>query len=1543
MSTTLSLTTYVFDTLTTTQSLASRDSTPGLLYQLQYDTSTAEPTLAGGVILNHPLQRSQPYVFNDGRSYRVLQYLVAGASDDDREYLGLSHHHGLANRRSHLGPASHLSKSSLDVDGFRRFETALSQLNFQRREILRVCEMLAAVLHLGQLEFQHSESLGDPDDSSPVAEIIQVRNREVLHLISKFLGIDPHRIETLVVTQAKKILDETITIALDPQGARRNAASLASTLYALTTRYIIEGMNRQTEASDATKMNTISIVDFPGLSHQSFGATLDQLLGNSSAEFMYSLSLHAVKHREALLQAEEIRTAPAEYFDNAGAIKDLFNSRSGLLSLVQQHRRNESTEAQLLTGLRERFGEKEGAVRVGSLVDGLPLKGFLDRKIKTCFTVEHFAGEVEYSVKELVDEGFGDESRFVEALGSSENEFLASLIRQDEPVLLPNPRHSIRHKFSTMSDLSLAGDILLQAHTNQAPSPRRASSFMKPLRKASKLVRSPNTNLYLIFCLNSNDARTPNYFNTPCVRAQVQALGIPEIIQHARSTDFNIALPFARFLALAHSRVGLARGQRESVVSVVKERAWPKNEVLVGSSSVLLSERCWMEIEGLMDGCFSGGHSEARASRMTLSEVVSGSSDSLLSFDPNCKQCRDENHGESASETESSIYDVSINEEHQRKREGTNRQKPKDETTKDPSRRRWLLIVNILTFLVPSFAMHHFGGLKTKDVRSAWREKLAINLIIWLSCAATVVFVMVVPLLICPKQRVYNAKELSSHNGKHGKASWVAIRGEVFDLGAFVPRHYPSYISSKLFEKFAGVDASALFPVQVSALCAGVNGSVSESVTIDGKPFNASEGIDVAAGPEEIYARYHDFRAFTNDSRPDWFAEQMTMLRGRYMKGAVGYSRKSIRKLVKKSHKSVAVLDGRVYDLTDYIDGGRHQYFKAGQTAHRDSNALNFMDQSVLDLFQQKAGDDITKPWSSLLEEPLKNRMQVCLDNLFYIGDVDHRDSMKCRFADWLPLVVSILLCSVIAFKFVASMQLAAKNKPESATSFVICQIPAYTEDEESLRRAIDSVARTRYDDKRKLLVVVCDGLVVGEGNDRSTPSIVLDILGVSEESATPESLSFESLGHGSQRHNMGRVYSGLYEAYGHLVPFLVIVKVGSPSEESRPRAGNRGKRDSQMILMRFLNRVHYNLPMSPMELEIYHHMRNIIGVNPAFYEFMLQIDADTIVAQDSAMRMVSAFMDDMRLIAVCGETGLSNAKATAVTMMQVYEYFISHNLSKAFESLFGCVTCLPGCFSMYRVFSSQTGKPLFVSNSIVEAYATMEIDTLHMKNLLSLGEDRYLTTLLLKHHGKYKMKFLPSARAWTVAPETWAVFLSQRRRWINSTVHNLVELLSISQICGFFFFSMHFVVVVDLITTVVQPVAVAYIVYLVVQLVKNPSTLPIMAIVILAIVYGIQVVAFLIRRKWDMAGWMLIYLAALPIFSLCLPLYSFWCMDDFDWGNTRIVAGEKGKRAVVDEGGGEEVVVPRMHWEDYQYAVFKESGRLRDSQGVVASEGDVS
>ncbi|KAJ2401992.1 Chitin synthase 4, partial [Coemansia sp. RSA 2530] len=374
---------------------------------------------------------------------------------------------------------------------------------------------------------------------------------------------------------------------------------------------------------------------------------------------------------------------------------------------------------------------------------------------------------------------------------------------------------------------------------------------------------------------------------------------------------------------------------------------------------------------------------------------------------------------------------------------------------------------------------------------------------------------------------------------------------------------------------------------------------------------------------------------------------------------------------------------------------------------------------------------------------------------------------------------------------------------------------------------------------------------------------------------------------------------------------------VGTPEESNR--SGNRGKRDSQILLMSFFNKVHFNLPMTPLELEIYHQMRHIIGVPPRNYEYLLQVDADTEVMPDSLSRLVAACTGDRRIAGICGETMLGNESKSWTTMMQVYEYFISHHMAKAFESLFGSVTCLPGCFCMYRL-RTVDGKPLLLATSVLEAYSELHVDTLHKKNLLSLGEDRYLTTLMMKHFPQYKLKFIQDAKCRTIAPEKWSVLMSQRRRWINSTIHNLAELLFLPNMCGFCFFSMRFVVFLDLFGTVTMPTTLIYFGYLIYIAVTKIADVGYISLILIGAIYGLQAIIFLLRREWQHIGWMLIYLLAYPLWSFVLPIYSFWHMDDFSWGNTRVVVDD-GKRKIIvsDDKPFDPASIPQRRWLEYE------------------------
>ena len=144
---------------------------------------------------------------------------------------------------------------------------------------------------------------------------------------------------------------------------------------------------------------------------------------------------------------------------------------------------------------------------------------------------------------------------------------------------------------------------------------------------------------------------------------------------------------------------------------------------------------------------------------------------------------------------------------------------------------------------------------------------------------------------------------------------------------------------------------------------------------------------------------------------------------------------------------------------------------------------------------------------------------------------------------------------------------------------------------------------------------------------------------------------------------------------------------------------------------------------------------------------------------------------------------------------------------------------------------------------------------TLHQKNLLLLGEDRFLTTLMLRNFPYRKMMFCPQAICKTVVPDDFNVLLSQRRRWINSTIHNLTELIPLTQLCGFCCFSMRFVVFLDLLSTVVAPATVGYLVYLLYLVATGSTTQTYLAFLLLGAVYGLQAVIFILRRKWEMVS----------------------------------------------------------------------------------------
>nr|POE94455.1 chitin synthase 6 [Quercus suber] len=983
------------------------------------------------------------------------------------------------------------------------------------------------------------------------------------------------------------------------------------------------------------------------------------------------------------------------------------------------------------------------------------------------------------------------------------------------------------------------------------------------------------------------------------VSSQIRSWRLPEWANYRnKQLDFTADFDIDEFVE-RYNVLGCQSG-RDGVEAWTVERGWSNGEIVVGHERIWLREAAWWEAESMLDmkagdpnllggvigtGGMEGSYSvmnpgamgsgifgDQYAEPMPLSRQPSGIAPSRMNgarsiaptLAPTMRTAAPGDYGLGPKGDEKN-HDTSYYDELEPELAAGKHVEVQPTTF---GRRAWVAAAWAATFLIPSFVLKYVGRMKRPDVRLAWREKVLLMAIIAFLNGVIIFWIVGFGNLICPDwDKVWNAKEVGYHQGDND--FWVSYRGGVYDLSKFWKINHADIspaADQTAMQPFGGTDVSEYIVPPLTVACPGlvdnVNIQLQSNNTLLYPTAQHISGPTFQTNPK---TKLHDINWYTH-----YFQPRMSD----FWKGNLVILKSTIQSEGENDGHMWFILNGKVYDLTDY-------FFTLN--AENDLASYSFIPEDVVTIVQNNPGSDITDMWN----------------NIRLLDDADQYSRMPRSCV--LPL------------------QLGPKKRPAQQDKFVLCQVPAYTEGEDSLRKALDSLTALAYDNKRKLICVICDGMIVGGGNDRPTPKIVLDILGV-DPKIDPPALPFWSVGQGSDQLNYGKVYSGLYEYEGNVVPYLVVVKVGKESEQTKSKPGNRGKRDSQILLMSFLNRVHHRSPMNPLELEMFHQINNVIGVDPELYEYLFMVDADTKVKEDSLNRLVAACAHDAKIAGICGETSLENEERSWWTMIQVYEYYISHHLAKAFESLFGSVTCLPGCFCMYRLRTADKGRPIIISDKVIQDYSEINVDTLHKKNLFSLGEDRYLTTLMARHFPNMSYKFVPDAYALTEAPSEWSVLLSQRRRWINSTIHNLAELVFLKDLCGFCCFSMRFVVFIDLFGTLTLPATCGYLGYLIYRVASHTGQFPLISIIMIAVVYGLQAVIFLIKRQWQHIGWMIIYLLAFPIHSLILPVYSFWRQDDFSWGNTRVVIGEKGDKkvvAVADEGFDPRSI-PLQRWDNY-------------------------
>ncbi|KAI7898908.1 chitin synthase [Cokeromyces recurvatus] len=1557
----------------TTQNVSA--SKFGMFQEIQFNE---RGRILGTKILTYQFDKSrvtQPSP--NERTYHVFYSLLAGTTPDEKNALYINF------KPEYFNYISQTPTPNDELD-FADLKSALKICGFKTKTVTQIFQLLSAILHLGNLQFTENTNIM----AAAAQEACVVKNRDILDIVAIMLGVAPQKLETSLTYKLKLIGKEVCTLFLNPQAAAKQRDDLASILYNLLFLWIVESINRKI-CYDGEPTNVIGILDqfgFQNFQTNGFQEFCANLANERIHQFLVHEHFSDEQGIHAMMVNDGVPLPAVRIMDNAPCLELLLGRDKQ--QLLEDHPTKDLTSSSALglggiVGLMDRdtarlqmgATDATNANFLAALQRQYSSHSALSRSSQPyyAFGINHFSGTVHYTVDMFLERNLDDLSPdFVNLLrDGSSNMFISNLFQGTTAVATefhPNDNRTVI-KAQVTSKPTRAPSMRRRPTKRRKPTenvfdePIPEDDTMQIIKQAEEAYENmqqmtvidqlyvtlrdiiftiSDTRIYNIIHIRPNDVQQPE-FDHNRVKSQIKAFLIPDLIVR-HQFDYANHYSFDEFVERYESFLAyLGQQQEGSSTKEIVEAAcmtmnWTVESVFIGTEYIWLSYEVWKELENGLRATEKEERARAKTNIETPSEMDYQDERVLMNYENDMKQSfegspiyedgasyvysedkRDASQWGEESEWGINGLSEGFGPNMDMSKMIEDVQPPKIENIEEVPitriRRWWVRFVWFMTWWIPSPLLRWIGKMDRPDIQLAWREKVTLCMIIVLFSGVVLFFIIGLGKVMCPgTSTMYSTQQVRNHDV--AADNYMSVRGVVYDVTQFAKLEHggSGYIATKAdMAALAGYDVSSSIPPPLTIACSGLV----SSATIKIIP-------NTTVNPQATFVHYSGDQlmipSLTNMKDPFWYWKTFLPTMKSYKKGTLVWLLKDLLADANSWNRYALAINNKVYDLTDYFN--TVSIFGGTDSA---SSSYNFLSPTVQELFKRYRGTDATSKWQLYKEAMTAEEIAMnlnCLDNYFYIGNVDPREEPRCTFSNYLLLSFACVMCFTMLIKFLAALQFGSAPTPEDHDKFVICQVPCYTEDEESLRRTIDSLTVMKYDDKRKLLFIIADGMVMGSGNDRPTPRIVLDILGY-DTKQDPEPHMFKSVGEGAKQLNYGKVYSGLYECEGHVVPYIVIAKVGKASERAKP--GNRGKRDSQMICMNFLNRVHFDSEMTPLELEIYHQIKNVIGVNPSFYEYILMVDSDTEVLPHSLSYLISSMLHDSSIMGICGETKLANEDQSWTTMIQVYEYYISHYLAKAFESLFGSVTCLPGCFCMYRVRTPIKNEPLIISHKVVQDYAENHVDTLHKKNLLSLGEDRYLTTLMMKHFPQYKMKFTPYATCKTVAPDKLRVLLSQRRRWINSTVHNLFEVVMLPDLCGFCCFTMRFVVLLDLIGTLSLPVSFVYLIYLIYVIAAHAGPFPILAISMLAGLYGLQILIFILRRQWQHIGWMIFYICALPVYAFFLPVYSFWHFDDFSWGNTRIVVGDTQRKIIVtDEEKFDEKMIPMKKWSVYEQELWE-------------------